>query len=247
MAENISPFLSIITINCNNADGLRKTIESVVTQNCDNFEYIIIDGASTDGSVDIIKEYAGHPIYGKKISYWISEPDTGIYNAMNKGLRKARGSLTALMNSGDWYLPDALNGITDLHKHSPNSILCGALKAYENGKFQSIWGKSTDFLPKEMIPHLSTFVPKNIYEEYGYYDESYKIAGDYDAFLRFYTQNVDFQFIDKIICVFNLDGISQTDSLTHYETVQIQKKYGFYVYPTFKQNTVNLIKRMLHR
>ena len=232
-----TPLLSIVTINRNNATGLRKTIKSVVTQTAADFEYIIIDGASTDESVAVIKEYAEHPIYGKKISYWISEPDTGIYNAMNKGLRKARGSLTALVNSGDWYLPNALSMIYELHKNNPDSILYGALKAYENGKFQSVWGTSADFLPKEMIPHLSTFVPKNIYEKYGYYDESYKIAGDYDAFLRFYTQNVDFQFIDKIICNFNLEGISQTDSLVRYETAQIQKKYGFYVCPTFKQKT----------
>lgn len=240
------PLLSIITINRNNADGLRKTIESVVTQNCDNFEYIIIDGASVDSSVDIIKEFAEHPIYGKKISYWISEPDTGIYNAMNKGLRKARGSITAFMNSGDWYLPNVLSGIYDLHKNNPYSILYGALKAYENGIFKSVWGWNADILPKQMIAHLATFVPKKIYEKYGFFDEAYKIAGDYEAFLRFYMKDVKFLFIDKIICAFNLDGISQTDPRTEIETVEIKKKYNCYIHPTFKQKTVNTIKKILH-
>ena len=87
--------LSVITINFNNRDGLRKTIESVVKQTYKDFEYIIIDGGSTDGSVDVIKEYAD------KIDYWVSEPDKGIYNAMNKGIDVAKGEYCIFMNSGD--------------------------------------------------------------------------------------------------------------------------------------------------
>jgi glycosyltransferase involved in cell wall biosynthesis len=87
--------LSVITINYNNAIGLRKTIESVVNQTFRDYEYIIIDGGSTDGSVDVIKEYAD------KIDYWVSEPDKGIYNAMNKGVAAAHGEYTNFLNSGD--------------------------------------------------------------------------------------------------------------------------------------------------
>ena len=87
--------LSVITINFNNRDGLRKTIESVVNQTYNDFEYIIIDGGSTDGSVDVIKEYAD------RIDYWVSEPDKGIYNAMNKGIDVAKGEYCIFMNSGD--------------------------------------------------------------------------------------------------------------------------------------------------
>ena len=99
-------FLSIITINRNNAEGLKKTLESVASQTCRDFEHIIIDGASTDGSVDVIKDYVASPS-GKNVSYWISEPDSGIYNAMNKGIKKASGDYISLLNSGDWYEPDA--------------------------------------------------------------------------------------------------------------------------------------------
>ena len=87
--------LSIITINYNNREGLRKTIESVVNQTYRNFEYIIIDGGSTDGSVEVVKEYAD------RISYWVSEPDNGIYNAMNKGVLAANGKYIQFLNSGD--------------------------------------------------------------------------------------------------------------------------------------------------
>ena len=96
--------LSIITINKNNAAGLQKTIESVVSQTSDNFEYIIIDGASSDESTAVIKKYTENSLYSKKISYWISEPDTGIYNAMNKGIEKAHGSYCLFLNSGDYLL-----------------------------------------------------------------------------------------------------------------------------------------------
>src|SRR4051812_22804100 len=90
------PRLSIITINYNNVSGLRKTVESVVNQTSQDFEYIVIDGGSTDGSVDVLKQYA------KKIKYWISEPDKGIYNAQNKGILKATGEYCHFINSGDY-------------------------------------------------------------------------------------------------------------------------------------------------
>ena len=88
---------SIITVNFNNRDGLRKTIESVIHQTCRDYEYIVIDGGSTDGSVDVLKEY------DKNIDYWVSEPDKGIYNAMNKGITQAHGEYLNFMNSGDCF------------------------------------------------------------------------------------------------------------------------------------------------
>ncbi len=94
--------LSIITVNLNNSAGLRKTIESIVKQTFKDFEYIIIDGGSTDGSAEVIKEFAD------KITYWVSEPDKGIYNAMNKGILHAKGEYLLFLNSGDWLADDDL-------------------------------------------------------------------------------------------------------------------------------------------
>jgi glycosyltransferase involved in cell wall biosynthesis len=110
--------LSVITINYNNCDGLRKTIESVVSQTFTDFEYIIIDGGSTDGSVDVIKEYAG------RIDYWVSERDRGCYHAMNKGVKVAQGEYVIFMNSGDsFYTNDVIDAFV---KENPTEdVLCG--------------------------------------------------------------------------------------------------------------------------
>ena len=109
---------SIITVNYNNKNGLEMTIKSVLGQTCKDFEYIIIDGGSTDGSVEVIKKYAS------RIDYWVSEPDKGVYNAMNKGIRKATGDYLNFMNSGDAYhSTSALEIIAGLH--SDDDIIIG--------------------------------------------------------------------------------------------------------------------------
>lgn len=241
-----SPTLSIITINRNNSEGLRKTMESVLNQDCNDFEYIIIDGASTDGSIEVIKEFLNKPKYANKVSYWCSEPDKGLYNALNKGISKAKGSLIGLMHSGDWYLPSVFTDVIEAHKKNPTSIVYGALKAVKNGAFESIWGYNADALPKQMIPHLSTFVPLKIYKDFGNFDESYKIAADYEMFLRYYTQKVHFDFIDRIICCFNLEGISQNSNNVTIETNKIKRKYGYYIEPSKKQKLVSTIKKIIH-
>ena len=119
--------LSIITINRNNAQGLRKTIESVISQTFTDFEYLIIDGASTDGSTDVIKQYED------KITYWISEPDKGIYNAMNKGILKAVGAYCLFLNSGDALSKDSI--LSDVFNKEYNSdILCGYVSGKRNNE-----------------------------------------------------------------------------------------------------------------
>lgn len=242
-----TPFLSIITINRNNAQGLKTTMHSVFDQlSCEtDFEYIIIDGASTDNSIDVIKDFLNIPEYASHISFWCSENDTGLYNALNKGIQHSKGDLIGLMHSGDWYLPNTFQGIKQIYSSSPDSILYGALKAVSNNRFESIWGHNADILPKEMIPHLSTFVPRIIYDKFGVFDESYRIAADYDLFLRFYTSHVNFVFIDKIICCFNLEGISQTNNNTELETIAIKEKYGFYIPPTKKTKIKKIIKKII--
>ena len=119
--------LSVITINYNNRDGLRKTIESVVNQTCKDFEYVIIDGGSTDGSVDVIKEYAD------RINYWVSEPDKGIYNAMNKGIDVAQGEYCLFLNSGDYLFDNYVLSEVALHLDGTD-VITGCLKL-DTGEF----------------------------------------------------------------------------------------------------------------
>jgi glycosyltransferase involved in cell wall biosynthesis len=200
--------ISIITINFNNKDGLEKTIKSIVDQNFTDYEYIIIDGGSTDGSVDVIKQYAD------KINYWISEPDKGIYNAMNKGILQAKGEYCLFLNSGDWlaeknvleqacpYLKESIDII------SGNLYLCNPIK-----KEMKLWDDNIvpdlKYFIISTLPHPSTFIRTALFKEIGLYNENYKIASDFDFFIKaLIISKKTFQKTSIRISVFNMDGIS---------------------------------------
>lgn len=196
--------ISIITINYNNCSGLEKTIHSVVSQLSDNYEYIIIDGGSTDGSVDIIKKYA------HKIDYWVSERDKGIYHAMNKGIDKATGDYCLFLNSGD-ILHDA--GV--LERIQPDlsaDVVVGAIRKATSGYVKRLKVREPlvllDFWIENPIPHQSTFIKREICEKVRY-DETLKIAGD----LKFFLQAIvvlgsSCRSSDCIVADFDEDGIS---------------------------------------
>jgi len=204
--------LSIITVNLNNAEGLRKTIESVISQTFTNYEYIIVDGGSTDGSVDIIKQYAD------KITYWVSEPDKGLYNAMNKGILQAKGEYCYFLNSGD-FLVDS-NVLTSIFSNNltcnfitGNRILFGPI---ENGVDKSVAyktkGKVTLLNMMEgTLRHQSTLIKRKIFDEYGLYNENYKIISDWILFLRAIGLNgEEVQYVNVNIAYFDTSGISRT-------------------------------------
>lgn len=214
--------LSIITVNLNNATGLRKTIESVVNQTFTDYEYLIIDGGSTDGSVEIIKEYA------HKITYWVSEPDKGIYYAMNKGILQAKGDLIGIINSGDWYENFALDIVNSVFMINPAvQIFHGVLRIWDGNTIFKIQGVNSNFLPNGMIEHPACFVKKDVYEKIGLFDLNFQVSSDYEFMIRAYTKNCKFLFIDKIISNYVLGGISYTSPLSHIETLKIKQQYGF--------------------
>ena len=239
--------LSIITINRNNAKQLEATMESVLSQKIDkNFaiEYIIIDGNSNDTSVKVIKNFANNHKNKEWIKYWSSEPDTGIYNAMNKGLKHASGNLIGILNSGDTFLPDALNKILRLHIKNPEAINYGAIKGFINNHFEYVRCLNADsLLTTGMIPHEAAFVPKKVYDKFGEYDEQYKICSDYNSFLTFFCNKIPFVFSDTIICNYDLTGISATSSLFHNELVSIQRKFGIFKQPSKKKKFKEIIKK----
>ena len=200
--------LSVITINRNNALGLKKTIESVVSQLFNNFEYIVVDGASTDESVDIIKSYSD------KISYWVSEPDTGIYNAMNKGIKKANGEYLLFLNSGD-----ILADKTVLFKVFENKITkdIATARCHVTKDGQVVW---TSPLHKDItfgtlyyvgLNHQSTFIKKDLFARYGLYDESFRYNADIEFWYRTIIENnISTQSVDIITTYYNLEGVSET-------------------------------------
>jgi len=196
--------LSIITINRNNAEGLRKTIESVVSQTFTDFEYIIIDGASTDGSVDVINEYAD------RITYWVSEPDKGIYNAMNKGSLKASGEYLFFLNSGDWLCTSSTLAIVVTNFDSKIDVFSGyAIELNEN--------HSKKLPPKEFtlrhlyemnIPHQSEFIRKVFFFQMNCYNEEYSILADYDFNIRSMLSNAIYKYSKIPISYVDCDGVS---------------------------------------
>lgn len=199
---------SIITVNYNNRDGLRKTIESVINQTCRDFEYIVIDGGSTDGSVDVIKEY------DKDIDYWVSEPDKGIYNAMNKGIAKATGDYLNFMNSGDCFFNECvLEKISK--KGNPADIIVGRdyhFKESTQQGFATILPSRISMLTfvHNSLPHQSSFFKRELFIN-SLYDESLRLVAD----VKFYIQKIcveqcSIQLIDDIICRREPDGVSNT-------------------------------------
>lgn len=199
---------SIITVNYNNKDGLRKTIKSVIHQTYRDFEYIVIDGGSTDGSTDVLKEY------DEQITYWVSEKDAGIYNGMNKGIAKATGEYLNFMNSGDcFYAPDILEKVSKNNYYA--DIIVGRDYHYneQTGKgFATILPPRISMLTfyVQTLPHQSSFFKRELFSN-NLYDESLRIVAD----IKFYIQKIciedcSIQLIDEIICRREPDGISKS-------------------------------------
>lgn len=204
------PKLSIITINYNNLEGLKKTIESVSSQTCKEFEYLIIDGGSTDGSVAYIESKSD------AIDYWISEPDKGIYNAMNKGIELATGEYVLFINSGDHLFSDKVVKSAEKYLQSYDVIYFNLQIISEDNRFKihSLPDKLkfSDFFI-DSWPHPSTFTKRELFDKVGLYDENLKIFSDWKfMILALFKYQCSYLKVDEILSTFYLGGISsQTD------------------------------------
>ncbi len=200
--------LSIVTVSFNSENTIKETIESVLNQKKSNFEYIIIDGNSTDNTLEIIKKYERR-FKEKKISYkWVSEKDTGIYDAFNKGVKLAKGEWISFLGSDDVYQKDALENYQTTINNLQEKVdfIHSEVKV---GKKKIIKGKwSWRVFRRSMnIAHVGGFHHKNYFKKYGVFDTSYKIAGDYELLLRARHQLKTVKF-DKITVVMGDQGIS---------------------------------------
>ncbi len=211
--------LTIITINYNNAVGLQNTMASVVNQTYREFEYIVIDGNSTDGSKDIILKNE------KKLTHWISEPDLGIYNAMNKGILHARGEYLLFLNSGDFL--ENLNTIENIiYDLKSSDIVYGNMIIDRKGVLE--YAKTPEHLCfEEMIRgtlwHPVSFIKKELFSKFGLYNENNKIISDYEFFLKIiFIDRATTLHIDKFISVFNTEGIGSTDK---YKVIHDKEKH----------------------
>ena len=194
--------ISVITINYNNAEGLSKTISSVVEQTYSEIEFIVIDGASKDASADVLEASKD------KISKLVSEPDTGIYDAMNKGIKLARGEFLLFLNSGDFLTnPKALSDFV-AHEKFSGDIIYGDYK-FENGEKIYPDTLPPNYFMKTSLPHQSTLFKSDVFDEMGYYDESYKMGADRAFFLKCFVSNkFTFSHVPYLLTKFDLQGIS---------------------------------------
>ena len=199
--------LSIISINLNNSQGLKKTIESVANQSYSEYEYIIIDGASEDGSIDIIKSHHD------KITYWVSEPDTGIYNAMNKGIKHAKGEYCLFLNSGDsLYNENVLRDCFDIE--FSEDFVYGYQLIKKNGDFVEdlcldVPYISFSTLKKAHIPHQCTFIKRELFNKIGPYNEENKIVSDWEFIMRgLFIHGCSIKRIPVKMTVYDTSGIS---------------------------------------
>jgi glycosyltransferase involved in cell wall biosynthesis len=215
------PLISIITVVYNGAKTLEQTIQSVLNQTYQNIEYILIDGLSNDGSVEIIKKYS------TDIKYWVSEKDMGIYDAMNKGLKNVTGELVAILNSDDWYEPDAVQNVVNAYLNDNSIDIFHGLLRFINkdNKPDLISGHYDFFLDKGMIEHPTCFIKKEVYEQIGGFNLTYRSAADYDWMLRARLRGAKFYLISQVLTNFRRGGISESQ-FGFSEELLIKNKYG---------------------
>ena len=209
--------LSIITINRNNAAGLEKTMSSVLAQTFTGFEYVVVDGASTDGSVDVIRRYAEK--FGERMK-WVSEPDAGIYNAMNKGMQMATGEYFQILNSGDSLVSEDVTErvLMQIEKRGEPAIIYGnMIKCFPDGR--KMLSKGFEGKPISMLGmytgtlnHNPTYIRRDMFDKHGYYDEALKIVSDWKWFYQAIIVGGEKpQYFDINVTFFDMCGISETN------------------------------------
>lgn len=211
--------ISVITVCYNAVDTLEATMQSVLEQTYRDIEYIIIDGGSTDGTIDIIRKYEDC------IAYWVSEPDKGIYDAMNKGIKVATGEWVNFMNAGDRFVNEKiLDRIFEKNIPQIVDVIYGNTLMRYMKRMIAVKVKELDYMRIGMpFCHQSSFVHNNVIE---IFDTSYRIAADYKFFYEFYLEKGvnAFMYIDMPIAIFDArDGISANVVRTYSEYLQVRK------------------------
>jgi len=210
------PKISIITVSFNSQSTIKHTIQSVASQDYQNKEYILIDGASTDWTLDIIS------FLKDKINYFVSEKDNGIYNAMNKGIKASSGDIIGILNSDDFYSNnEVLSKVANIFEETDCDCLYGDLVYVDKGDARNIvrYWKSGEFSKRKlrmgwMLPHPTFFVKKEIYEKYGLYNLKLKTAADYEMILRLlHNDSIKVEYLPEILIKMRIGGESNSSFL----------------------------------
>lgn len=230
------PLVSIITVVHNGVSSIEKTIQSVINQTYDHIDYIIIDGRSSDGTVDVLKKYKD------KIAYWISEPDKGISDAFNKGIKASKGEWINFLNCADIFTNN--NVVDNMAFHFCDSDIVTAFAKFGESFIPKRLVTNEDKLHKKaMISHQASFIKRSIFDEIGIFDKNFSIRMDYDFWLRA-LKKYKFKFIDNVIVDYDPNGISGRDLKKFYfEQLKANKKnlknYNYH-------NFFSLIKYCVH-
>lgn len=238
--------LSIITINYNNKNGLRETIESVVRQRCRTFEWIVIDGNSIDGSRELIEQYS------ERMDYWVSEPDNGIYHAMNKGIKAAHGNYLMFLNSGD-SLCDECTIEKVLPLLNDKDIYVGKINSM--GRDNESVEEQSDFSPEGIlrkltftwIPHQASFFKKSFFEIYGLYREDMKIVSDWWAYYRsLVIGKATIESLPFLIANYDTNGVSATHRVAALQEMEhlLQEYPCIHTYYKFYQQNLDIVSAL---
>ena len=225
-----TPLFTIITVCYNSEKTIERTLKSVLGQTEADYEYLIIDGASTDGTLDIVRAYEDK--FGGRLKIF-SEKDNGIYDAMNKGIGKASGTLIGMVNSDDYYETDALANMKKAYEALSEdkrgyAILYGMQRRLRNGEEIEIEFVNDRILGESMICHPTCFITKDVYRDFGLYDTAYRSAADLDFLLRIKnTTDTHFVPVYNIISNFELGGMSASGRGAR-EAARVRYKYGVY-------------------
>jgi len=215
--------ISIITVVWNNAKTIKDAIESVLSQTYKNIEYIVVDGASTDRTIEIVKSY------GNKITKFISEPDKGLYDAMNKGIGLATGDVVGILNSDDFYIDEYVieKIVKEFEEKEVDSVYADLVFVKPDNLTKTVrYYDSSHFTPSKfaygwMPAHPTFFVKKEIYDRYGVFRTDLKIGADFDILARFlYTHKISYSYMQEVLVKMRIGGVSTSFSSLWINTLE---------------------------
>ena len=223
-------------------------MDSVADQEVNDIEHILIDGGSSDGTLGLLNEYAGRVPYDVKI---VSEPDDGIYDAMNKGIRMAEGDLVGIINSDDWYERETFGKVSGIYGGTDNEIIYGAIRVYEGERIRSIEFYHHDFLLQRMINHPGCFVSRGVYERVGLFDTAFRSSADYDWMKRAYDSGAAFIPVYDVLANIRTGGMSSSN-VGFRETLKLQYQWGQISAPryaayTLKSHIGDIVRKMVRK
>jgi glycosyltransferase involved in cell wall biosynthesis len=242
------PLVSIITVVLNGERHIEETIRSVFGQTYENVEYIVLDGGSTDGTINIIRRYED------SIDYWASERDEGVSDAFNKGISLSNGEIIGTINADDWYEREALDAAVRAFSDSGADIVSGAIQYWNGDKRDYVFFSNPSALVREMtVNHQTVFARKELYDRFGMFDTRYRLAMDYEVLLRFRLKGAGFHCLDNVLANMRLEGCSDRQWLRAYrEVYEIKnslmgnkaRNYLYYLYTIFRRHAVSVLKKM---